>query len=177
MSDPIEPDPQRGTGAGGGDSPPGGNGEGNGGPRSIPERFGWAPLAAGAAVLVGYALFLGYMRDQVWYPEPYWSRMVFLFGSVEAMAFAAAGFLFGREVNRGRAQAAESLARSEADRANQAVQRAATATVHGEALAFGVRSLARDGGADASVERLGGGDVHARLVLLARQAERWFPAA
>jgi hypothetical protein len=36
-----------------------------------------------------------------------WERWVYVFGGVEAIAFAAVGWLFGREVNRERAEKAE----------------------------------------------------------------------
>ena len=40
-----------------------------------------------------------------------WDRLVYIFGGVEAVAFAAAGFFFGREVNRERAENAEDKAK------------------------------------------------------------------
>jgi hypothetical protein len=39
--------------------------------------------------------------------EVLWSRSTFIFGSVEAIAFAAAGYFFGKEVHRERADKAE----------------------------------------------------------------------
>lgn len=42
--------------------------------------------------------------------EPQWSRMIYVFGGVEAIAFAAAGYFFGKEVNRQRADKAEEKA-------------------------------------------------------------------
>jgi hypothetical protein len=39
-----------------------------------------------------------------------WERWVYVFGAVEAPAFTAIGWLFGREVNRQRAEAAEQRA-------------------------------------------------------------------
>src|SRR5687767_3848557 len=68
-----------------------------------PDRYSWAPYLVGFAVLIGYALFLNAMLNRVEDTlEIDWSRYLYLFTGVEALAFGAAGFFFGREVNRGR---------------------------------------------------------------------------
>jgi hypothetical protein len=54
--------------------------------------------------------------------EPEWTRLVFLLTGIEAITFAAIGWLFGREVNRVRAEKAEEKeaeSRVEADAANR----------------------------------------------------------
>jgi hypothetical protein len=40
-----------------------------------------------------------------------WERLVYVFGAIEAIAFAAIGWVFGREVNRQRAESAEQRAK------------------------------------------------------------------
>jgi hypothetical protein len=50
--------------------------------------------------------------------EVLWTRLAWLFSSVEAVAFAAAGALFGSSVQRDRAEAAERRADKNADRAS-----------------------------------------------------------
>lgn len=59
------------------------------------------------ALLVGYGFFVYYLIGRVDSGDPAWSRLIYLFSGVEALVFAAAGFLFGKEVNRRRAEQAE----------------------------------------------------------------------
>jgi hypothetical protein len=68
-------------------------------------------------------------------PELLWERYIYLYGAVEAIAFAAAGFLFGREVNRQRAEKAEATAHEKTEEATQAKQDAAAAKEKGQSLA------------------------------------------
>jgi len=63
--------------------------------------------------------------------ETEWGRNVYLYGGLEALAFAAAGFLFGREVNRQRAERAERHADSAQRDANSARNAAATSRANG----------------------------------------------
>jgi hypothetical protein len=57
--------------------------------------------------LVFFVWFIYYMLGLKASPEGEWTRSVYLFAGVEAIAFAAAGFLFGREVNRQQAENSE----------------------------------------------------------------------
>lgn len=75
-------------------------------------------FATGVALVIAIAA-LAFFVVQVFYmqsllkanvPELDWTRAVYLFGAVEALAFAAAGYLWGREVNRQRAEKAEARA-------------------------------------------------------------------
>jgi hypothetical protein len=71
-------------------------------------------IALGAAVasLVALGLFTAYMIFQTdTDSEVTWSRLAWLFSSVEAIAFGAAGALFGAKVHRERAEKAEAEAR------------------------------------------------------------------
>src|ERR1700761_9167059 len=63
--------------------------------------------------------------------ERLWSRLVYLYGGIEALAFAAAGYLFGREVHRQQAENAEK-------RADQKAQEASAAERKGVRLAASV---------------------------------------
>jgi hypothetical protein len=92
---------------------------------------------------------------------------VYIFGSVEAIAFTAAGYFFGKEVHRERAENAEKSAeknREKADaadaqrsaaerRESEARQREAEARANGNALAAAITSKAdvhrEAGGSDA----------------------------
>jgi len=81
------------------------------------------PLAAVVAIgsLVGFAVLVFYLVRHVGDTELAWSRRIYIFGAVEAITFAAVGWLFGREVHRQQAQVAE-------ERAEQAEERASDAT-------------------------------------------------
>lgn len=74
--------------------------------------FKLASFIAALAALVGFTVFIRYLMARVMVPDPQWIRLMDLFGSVEAIVFAAAGFLFGREVNRTRANSAETATRN-----------------------------------------------------------------
>ncbi|HEX6904894.1 MAG TPA: hypothetical protein VF789_34620 [Thermoanaerobaculia bacterium] len=64
-------------------------------------------IAVACVALTGFGALIIVMFSKLGLQEPAWSRAVYLLNGVEAVAFAAAGFLFGREVNRGRAENAE----------------------------------------------------------------------
>ena len=74
-------------------------------------------VAVAVLVLIGYAVFIGYMwGDRATTNETAWNRAVFLFTGVETIVFAAVGFLFGKEVHRQQAVNAEDRAKdAEAD--------------------------------------------------------------
>jgi hypothetical protein len=67
--------------------------------------------------------------------DPTWSHYIYLLNGIQAIAFAGAGFLFGKEVNRGRAEVAEQTAEQERQRADGATEQAQA----GKALASQVR--------------------------------------
>lgn len=75
--------------------------------------------------------------------EVQWGRNAYLYAGVEALAYAAAGFLFGREVNRRRAEKAEENADRAQREANAAQRVAAQSVANGRALAEGVREFER----------------------------------
>lgn len=59
------------------------------------------------SVLIGYVLFIKHLLDDIGAEDESWKRMMLIFSSVEAIVFAAVGFLFGREVNKKVAEKAE----------------------------------------------------------------------
>jgi cytochrome bd-type quinol oxidase subunit 1 len=79
-----------------------------------------------AIAFIAFAAFLVFNADTTNATE--WQRWVYVFGAAEAVAFTAVGWLFGREVNRKRAETAEA-------RANDAEQQKDTAVRQGTALA------------------------------------------
>lgn len=105
-----------------------------------------APIAAIVALLA-FAWFVNYMLGLTKAQEAEWTRAVYLFTGVEAIAFAAAGFFFGREIHRERAERAEEDADEARDQANDArargtdaEKRATEAETKGKALAAAIRS-------------------------------------
>jgi hypothetical protein len=77
-----------------------------------------------------------------------WDHIVYIFGSVEAIAFAAAGAIFGTQVQRSQTQAAQQQVTEERSRADEAQANAQRHSQHaGEAiaLALGVRAAVRQG--------------------------------
>lgn len=60
--------------------------------------------------LLAFGLLITHLLGKVGVDETHWNRMVFLHKGVEAIALAAVGYLFGREVHRERAEKAESRA-------------------------------------------------------------------
>lgn len=90
------------------------------------------------ALVAAIALLLAFVGFQVWLfrhldlEQQRWDRAVFLLTGLEAVAFAGAGYLFGRDVHRVRAEKAEA-------RADTSEEEAEAAKRSGEAG----RSLAR----------------------------------
>src|SRR3979411_1182285 len=76
-----------------------------------------AALAAALVVLLAFAILVWYLISQVGLPETPWTRLAWMFSSVEAIAFGAAGALFGSSIQRQRAEKAESDAAKNADAA------------------------------------------------------------
>lgn len=97
-----------------------------------------APFVAIAALLA-FAWFVIYMLGLTKVQEPEWTRTVYLFTGVEAIAFAAAGFLFGREVHRKQAKNAENRAFAAEKHAVDAQIRASEAETRGKAMAEAIK--------------------------------------
>jgi uncharacterized protein HemX len=100
-------------------------------------------VAVAIVLLVIYLVFVYLLYQQVdTTPEAAWNRLVFLLTGVEAVAFAGAGYLFGREVNRQRADNAEQRAQSNEGKAQR-----------GETLARLVQNSERKSQRDTSRQR------------------------
>lgn len=102
-----------------------------------------------AGAFVALAVFLVLNADTTNANE--WDRWVYVFGTTEAVAFTAVGWLFGREVSRKRADTAEV-------RANTAEQQKDTAEQQGRTLAGMVLGGAPTG-TRARLQSQGGGQV------------------
>jgi len=79
-----------------------------------------APLI-GLVAIFAFGWFANYLMHHLGDGEPNWSRAVYVFGGVEAVAFAAFGFFFGKEVHRERAEKAEADAALATKQAQTAV--------------------------------------------------------
>lgn len=99
-----------------------------------PRVLAYIPYVVGVLALAAYAAFVLVLQSYVGAgtSETEWLRRIYLFSGVEGIAFAAAGFLFGREVNRGRAEQAEKRAEQAEKRAEQAEKRAEQAEKRAE---------------------------------------------
>ena len=111
------------------------------------------------AALAGFTVYMIVQADTD--SEVTWARLAWLFSSVEAIAFAAAGALFGARVHRERAEKAESE-----------VRKLSGDAARGKALAAALKAEAAV--ADENATRgLGGGDeeqsVRSRHARLARE--------
>lgn len=116
-------------------------------------------------IFVGFAIYVLGLTDT---QEPQWSRAVYVLGGIEAIAFAAAGFLFGTEVNRRRAENAEERVTGAENRANAAQDGARK----GEALAAQVIAKNEAWQGDKGESVYGGlGDEEAETATKTTQAE------
>ncbi len=104
---------------------------------------GLAAVIIAVLVLIGFAVFVAYLAIRVTSSsEQSWTRLVYLFGAVEALVFTAFGWLFGREVHRQAAKSAEARADSAENRAEVASVQAADQKARGEALRAGIEARA-----------------------------------
>jgi hypothetical protein len=89
------------------------------------------PLGVALISCVAYLVFVGVMVVARGSTDVVWSRLVFLFGSLQALAFAAAGALWGTSVQQERVASAERRAAVSALDATRG--RALAATMKAEA--------------------------------------------
>ena len=102
----------------------------------------------GVGVIIAFAGLSFYlMRAAATSDETGWTRMLYVYGGLEAIVFAAAGYIFGREVHRERAEVAEEMAQNAAQELRDATeekleaeQREADVQARAQALVSVVRS-------------------------------------
>jgi hypothetical protein len=140
-----------------------------------PRQLSGVALVAALVVLVAFAVLVGVLISQVDTGETRWARLAWVFASVEAIAFGAAGALFGSSIQRQRAERAETEAAEHREAA--ANGRALAEVIKADAPTNG----AAPGGAGSSggIESLGPGGRPAPQDELARRhaevARRLFP--
>ncbi len=94
---------------------------------NTPATAWWFIFALAVLVLMAYAYFIVFMVNKTSLGEGQelqWSRLVFLFSGVEAIVFAAVGFVFGREVHRSKAEAADTRAQNAENKTQEAQKKA-----------------------------------------------------
>ncbi len=113
--------------------------QGNGGQESA--TYEWWPtvkeiglFVVGVGILAGFALFMMFLLQWLSLGDSEWNRAIYLLGGVEAIAFAAAGYFFGKEINRKRAESAEASATNLAAAATSKAEDAAGSEARGQAL-------------------------------------------
>jgi hypothetical protein len=87
----------------------------------------WIVIAIGIAALIGFGYFIYYLSGIALNPKLdaiVWARQTYLLTGVEAIAFSAAGYFFGKEVNRQRAENAESSAQDAQNEAKKSTSEA-----------------------------------------------------
>jgi hypothetical protein len=130
-------------------------------------RLSGAALIAAFAVLVAFAAFVVFLIGETDAADVRWTRLAWLFTSVEAIAFGAAGALFGSSIQRARAEKAE-----------QAAQENAGDAAKGRALAEALKADAPDPHDQGGLEALGPDQGREAIAIAYRHAElarRLFP--
>jgi hypothetical protein len=148
-------------------------------PPPAPTRapIGWKDSAFWVAIAIigGFVALLGYMISQLGAGEVRWTRLAFLYGTVEAVLFAAVGAIFGTRVQRERAEHAEARASDAEKRADEHAEDA----VKGRTLAAAAKAeamTAAPGGAQFSFEATEPVPENvAPVARLATLAEQLFP--
>lgn len=122
-------------------------------------------LVTAVVVLILFSVFVVFLVVQADVSELRWSRLVWLFASVEAIAFGAAGALFGSSIQRSRAENAEEEARKKHEEAarGRALAAALKADDPGQAPTGRLESLGPTGARDPA------GSLAARHAALARE--------
>jgi hypothetical protein len=120
-------------------------------PKSPSVTLSGTALVSAIVVLLAFGVLIAFLASQVAAPETAWTRLAWLFTSVEAIAFGAAGALFGSNIQRQRAE-----------RAEEAAQQNSTAAARGHALAATIKADDLATHENAGEERLGGRGVDPR---------------
>lgn len=123
--------------------------EGAGSAAASGTRLAGAALAVAVTVIAVWLGILVWLLVEVNESEVSWTRLLVVLGSVEAVAFAAAGALFGTTVQRQRVEDE----RARADAAESRAEANQAAAVNGHKLAAAIKAT-RDPRAAGTRERL-----------------------
>jgi hypothetical protein len=127
-------------------------------------------LVAALIVLAAWLVLLTWLAFHTGATELQWARLVSVLGSLEAVAFAAAGALFGTTVQKQRVQEAK----ERAERAEKTSAENVQAAANGRALAEAVRARA-EGAATRGTEQVSATEKSEGTDDLAALAAKLFP--
>lgn len=85
------------------------------------DAIGWAAFGVAVVALGVFGGVVAYMYTLLKADEQVWMRASYLFGSIEAVAFGAAGCVFGIKIQRERVEKAEQREREISDKAVKGV--------------------------------------------------------
>ncbi len=122
-----------------------------------PGKLEGAALVVAIAILAAWLGMLGLLTYRTSATEVEWARMFAVLGSLEAVAFAAAGALFGTSIQRQRVAEARERAVVAEGRASEAERTAAVKTqaaANGKALASAVKAHAQVASSREGLERV-----------------------
>jgi hypothetical protein len=114
-------------------------------------------LIAALIVLAAWLGLLSWLAFHTGATDVQWARLGSVLGSLEAVAFAAAGALFGTTVQKQRVQEAKERAEKAENRASQAEKTSTEnvqAAANGRALAIAVKARSATRAASQGVERV-----------------------
>src|SRR5262245_24378171 len=137
-------------------------------------------LIAAITVLAAWLGLLYWLILHTSATDAEWARLLVVLGSLEAVAFGAAGALFGTTIQRQRVQEAQERAEKAEGRAEKAEETAsatAAAATNGKALAAAVKVRERSRGAAEGIERVTRGEQAGRRAddALVEFAQKLFP--
>jgi hypothetical protein len=127
-------------------------------PESKTERkLSGVALIAALIVLAAWLVLLSWLAFHTGATEVQWARLGSVLGSLEAVAFAAAGALFGTTIQKQRVQEARERAEKAENRVSQAEKSSTDnmqAAANGRALAAAVKARVSSRGTGQGVERV-----------------------
>src|SRR5262245_34336337 len=130
-------------------------------------------LLVAVALLIAGGFLVAFLIQQVNVEEPAWQRYTYIASGVEAVVFAAVGWLFGKEVHREQAEKAEEQREQSETEKTNAVAAAAGAQAKGQELARAV--IAAAGGTERAQSLIGGAE--GAMAQLVRHAKSAYPDA
>lgn len=130
-------------------------------------------LVIAIVLIAAGGVIVAFMFTNVAVDESTWQRYVVLLSGVEAVVFAAVGWLFGKEVHREQADTAEKARKDAETDKHKAVADAATAEAKGRDLARAI--IAAAGGPERAQTLAGAGVGNPEMAQLVRQARALYP--
>ncbi len=115
------------------------------------ETKGVVATILGIIILIAFGVFTYYLVRHIGDGQQQWDRLIYVFGGAEAVAFAAAGYFFGKEVHRERAEKAEDKAKKAEEAAKEDYGKRSEAETKLSSLVKYIESQAPQSSAQAGV--------------------------